>query len=89
MDREESELRFIHSLLCPLGLSERDTLYQELGRLCNLKESEHHLFWGHTVGAVTRRSCNCTSSPSPKEMVSTFFQVPEPSKSLIEGVSLE
>ena len=37
-DREGSELKLIHSLLCALGLCERDTLYQELGRLCNLKE---------------------------------------------------
>ena len=87
-DREESELRLIHSLLCPLGLCERDTLYQELGRLCNLKEGEHHFFWGRAVGAVTRAPGKCTNSPSPTEMVSTFFQAAEPFKFLIEGVSL-
>ena len=37
-EREGSELKLIHSLLCPLGLCERDTLYQKLGRFCNLKE---------------------------------------------------
>ena len=88
-DREESELRLIHSLLCPLGLCERDTLYQELGWLCNLKEGGHHFLSGRAVGIVTRPSCNSTNSSSPKEMVSTFFQAAEPFKCFIEGVSLK
>ena len=88
-DREGSELKLIHSLLYPLGLCERDTLYQELGRLCNLKEGGHHFVSGRAVGAVTRPPCNCTNSSSPNEMVSTYFQVAEAFKFLIEDVSLK
>ena len=88
-DREESELRLIHSLLCPLDLCERDTLYQELGRLCNLKEGGHHFFSGRAGGAVTWPSCNCTNSSSPNDMVSTLFQVAEPFNFFIEGVPLK
>ena len=88
-DREENKLRLIHSLLCHFGLCERDTLYQEHGRLCSSKEGGHHFFSGRAVGAATRPSCNCANSSSLKEMVSTFFQVAEPFKFLMEGVSLK
>ena len=74
-DREGSELKLIHSLLCHLGSCERDTLYQEHGRLCNLKEGGHHFSSGRAVGALTRPSFNCTNSSPPNEMVSTFFRV--------------
>ena len=88
-DREGCELKLIHSLLCHLGSCERDTLYQELGRLCNLKEGGHHFSSGRAVGAVTRPSFNCTNSSPPNEMVSTLFQVAEPFKFFIEGVPLK
>ena len=76
-------------MLCPLGLCERDTLYQGLVRLCSLKEGGHHFFSGGAVGGVTRPSCNSINSSPPNEMVSIFFQVAEPSKFFIEGVSLK
>ena len=62
-DRSESEHVSIHSLLCPLGLFERYTLYENRERLCNLEECGHDFFWGRAVGAVIRGPCNCTNHP--------------------------
>ena len=63
-DREESELKLIPFLLCPLGSCQRDTLYQKQGRLCDLKEGGQHSFSGRAAGAATWPSCTAPTARS-------------------------
>ena len=65
-DRKESGLRLIHPLPYPLGLCERDTFYQELERLCNLKEGHHFFRDGLLVQLPGPRVTAPTARPQKK-----------------------